>query len=166
MLRTRLVTWLLLGAVLSVVVVAAVDALRSSGGERTASRASTSPPTTQHVRSVAARCLRRDIKVSIEVRDDWRHRRVATLVGRYLGSSHCDQQVLPFKLTIRDSAGTRLGEWKGTLTNGGPVSTGIEWAFALPDVWRCDRSGPYLAVAHVGPYSAQRGNLSRSAITC
>jgi hypothetical protein len=41
-----------------------------------------------------------------------------------------------------------------------------ERTFSLPDTYRCDRPGPYLATATVGLCTARRDGLSSSEITC
>lgn len=176
--RTRLINWLIVGGVIALVVVAVVDAVRSfggettavsPGGETTASAATPPTPTAGRAGSRLPSCSRRDLALSVEVRKSDGNNRVATVVMRHGGANRCYHRTFPVILKIIDREGTQIGDWGssgGILWNEGAVSAGAEWTFALPGVLRCDRPGPFRALATVGPYSARRSNLSRSAITC
>ena len=166
MIRTRF-TWLIVGGVIALLIAASVDAFRSSDTESTA--APTTAPTTaaETAANALPRCTRRQIAVSIEILASELgvdEPSVATIVLRHVGGSPCAQAFAGSQFMIRDRAGSRIGFW--TLPLGGAFSTGTEQTFRLPGVRRCDRRGPFVAVAKVGPYTARRGKLSRSEITC
>jgi hypothetical protein len=172
--RTRL-TQLLVGGVAAVLVVAAIDALRSLGGSQsspTIAVATTNPPASRTLRE----CTRSEMAVSIEVRqaaqtapagmDVLPHRRrVATVVVRRVGSEPCFGQLLPFSLKIWDGEGRIDARWRSNLwyTNFPPAA---ERTVSLPDVYDCDRPGPFRTIAVVGPYVARRDHLSYTDVTC
>jgi len=183
MTRNRL-TWVIVGAVVALLVVAGVDALLSSDGKTTASRTTgsatsatetTVSPTTastttgkEAVITPAPPCTRRQIEVSIEVLKLAPNQPpVAALVMRGVGAT-CWQDKVGFLFTIRDRRGRQVGRWQVQPDNGfgGLFQRGVEGTFAVHDVDHCDYPGPYVALVTVGPYSARRGNLSRSEITC
>jgi hypothetical protein len=88
---------------------------------------------------------------------------VATIVVRNVGAPRC-LGVWGMRFTITDRAGKTVGAWLDSAWFVGYYSPGREKTFSYPDIWRCDRPGPFAAVATVGPYSASRRNLSRSQI--
>ena len=160
MIRTRL-TWVIVGAVVALLIAAGVDALRSSDRETSAPTTTASTTTVgRRPGSTLSRCTRLQVAVSIEIREG-----VATLVVRHVGANPCHQPYSGFSLRIKDRAGKVIGRWSGARFGGDflPVS---EQTFSLPAVRHCDRPGPFLALATVGPYSARRGKLSRSEIAC
>jgi hypothetical protein len=160
MIRTRL-TWVIVGAVVALLIAAGVDALRSSDRESSAPTTTASTTTVgRRAGSTLPRCTREQVAVSIEIRKG-----VATIVVRHVGANPCDLRYRRFRLTIRDRAGNVIGQWGGARF-GGDFSPGSEQTFSLPAVWHCDRRGPFLALATVGPYGARRSKLSRSEITC
>lgn len=163
--RTRITSWLLAVAVVAVVAVAAVDAIFPAD-EATRSSLPTSATTAGRPETQLPECTRREIGVSMVVRDDALNRRVVTVVAHRIGTRPCHQPYLGFELWIRDRVGRSIGNWKGALFSGGDASPGTTWSFSLPDVWTCRRPGPYVAVGKAGPYTARLGNLSRTAITC
>jgi hypothetical protein len=176
MIRTRL-TWVVVGALVALVVVAGIDALRSSEGETTASPAtSTRRATTTGTASATATgpslpaCTREDIAVSVEVRrpnpDRQQSRPVAAIVMRGIGARQCFQDFSGVLFTIEDGDGMQIGSWQLTGRFGGEFAPGVEQTFFLPGVGTCDRPGPCVALATVGDYSARRGDLSREEITC
>jgi hypothetical protein len=165
---------LIAAVAVAVVVVAAVDAFRSSDRKATASpeAASTAAPERQGVR----RCAQGDMAVAIDVRhpssaqasgrfEATRRRAVATIVLRNVGSMRC-HWVWGFRLAVTDRAGRQVGRWLDSGWFVGDYIPGAEKTFSLPGVFQCDGPGPFVAFAAVGPYAARRGDLSRSEITC
>jgi hypothetical protein len=173
--RTR-VTQVIVGGVAAVLVVAGIDALRSSTSKDQSSALSSATTTVPPSVSAAPACTPDQVAVSIEVRHAAqtappglhplpRRRVVATIVVRRRGGGACSQDPLPFALNIYDRDGRQVADWVSTLYFAG-FAAGAERDVSLPDVYRCDRPGPFYAVATVGPYTARRGHLSYSAITC
>ncbi|MGH3033283.1 MAG: hypothetical protein ACRDON_01840 [Gaiellaceae bacterium] len=159
--------------------VAGVDALRSSDSETSAptttastTTASTGAPTTvvETPDTPLPFCTPRQIAVSIEV-----PKGVPVIVVRHIGGTPCHlgEKDPGLRLTIRDRGGNQVGflpdqrvfpsAW--TLDFEGDLAAS-RWTFPLPFARRCPWPGPFLALATVGPYSARRGNLSRSEIAC
>jgi hypothetical protein len=159
MIRNRL-TSVLAGAVVALLVVATVDALRSSGGDTTEPAPTASTTTTKEAIVTPPPCAWREIAVSIRIRG------VATIFVRNAGARPCFLDVAGFRFTIRDRAGRRVGLWTDPTWFAGDLSPDSAKTVSLPAVFRCDRPGPYVAIATVGPYSVRRGSLSRSEITC
>ena len=162
----------LVGAGIALVAVAAVDALRSS--DHTSATSRTPGSTTTVKRTGYHRCPRRDIAVGIEVRRPSSlqnsgaplgagRQPVATIVVRNVGPRRC-LGVWGLRFTITDRAGNPVGRWLDSAWFVGYYSPGRAKTFSYPDIYRCDRPGPFAASATVGPYSASRGNLSRSQI--
>jgi hypothetical protein len=94
------------------------------------------------------------------------HHRVATMVLRNVSTFRC-RGGSAFSITIRDHVGTMVGEWHDPgnwFTD--YYRPGEYQTFSLPAVWRCDRRGPFTAIATIGSYTARRIGLRRSDITC
>jgi hypothetical protein len=158
--------------------VAAVDAVRSSDNRKakSATTATKSSLTSIH------RCAQGDLAVTIEPRHPPesqlgeqaggyevhvpRHRRIATIVARNVTTRRCLLIVGDVRLRIRDRTGKLVGKWISGAWFVHSYAPGSEWTFSLPDTYRCDRPGPYLATANVGLYTVRRDGLSRSEITC
>jgi hypothetical protein len=160
--RTRW-TWVVVGGVAALLFVAGVDALRSSADSE-ASAPAASTTTTEIPSGYLPSCTQRHLRVSIEVREG-----VTTVVARNIAAHACYRFLRVSRLTIEDRAGNLVWD----LRDGGPrlvdgfFRSGSEKTFRLPkDTVLCDSPGPYLALVTVGPYSARRGNLSRSEIAC
>jgi hypothetical protein len=178
MTRTRL-TWVIVGAVVALLVIAGVDALRSAMSETTASTTTASTTTASASRRTAPTttperadlslpsCTRQEIAVSIEIL-----RGIANNVVRNVGSSSCRLPQLGIELTIKDRAGKQV--WQGELSAeespfGGDFSPGFEQTVHFPSpnfVPHCFRRSPFLALATIGPYSVRSGNLSGTEIGC
>lgn len=182
MLRTR-ITWVIGGAVVVLLIIAGVDALRSSLGEPRAA-VGTAPT---HVSNQATACKRSEMVVAIEVRKPdetrpvwnqrdqdnpgwraWRRTPVATLVVRNAGSSDC---VLvhgagTYDFGIRDRAGRWMARWDGVNVFPGQYAPAQERTFSLPNVFSCDRPGPFSATATVGHSSARLKGLTYDQVTC
>jgi putative effector of murein hydrolase len=77
MIRTR-ITWLIAGGVVALLVVAGIDALRSSDSEATASTRPASTTTPEAADLSLPRCTRQQITVSIEIRGGIAKQRRAT----------------------------------------------------------------------------------------
>jgi hypothetical protein len=175
--RKRL-TILLVGGVAALLVVAGIDALRSStSNDRQSVPSNTTTTVPPSLVSTAPACTRAEVAVSIDVRHASqtplpglgvlpRRRVVATVVVRRVGAGPCAEDPLPFALNVYDRSGRQVGDWLSTLYFAGSFAPGAERDVSLPGVYRCDRPGPFHAVASVGPYTARLGHLSYSAITC
>jgi hypothetical protein len=173
---------IVMGAVIAVIVIAAVDAFRSRDHDTTA-HATTAATTPRNVAPVR-RCAPGDLAVAIEIRRPSRvqtsggvfaatrpRRRVATIVVRNVRAPPCLFASGGFHLTISDRTGKVIGEWnddprRGLVWFAHTYSPGSEKTFSLPTVYRCDRPGPFVAVATVGSNITLRGYLSRRQITC
>jgi hypothetical protein len=171
---------LLVGGVVVFLAVSVVNGLRSSGHDAT-SVPSTTPAKTSAPRARNASVVGLGVRqcagetwIAIEVRRPSRlqdsgvfevhsQHRVATIVMR-----HVDRSCLggsAFTFTIRDRLGTVVGRWNGSW----PADfnrQGRSRTFSLPAVRRCDRPGPFTAVAVVGGYSTHRTGLRRDEIAC
>jgi hypothetical protein len=55
-----------------------------------------------------------------------------------------------------------VGQWNET----GYYPSGGYRTFSLPSMYRCNRAGPFTAVAVVGGFTARRRGLRRSDIAC
>jgi hypothetical protein len=160
--RRKLIGLGLVGGVIAVVVVAGVDALRSSDNHA-ASLPTRSSTTTSDGSGGASppRCIRgRQVEIAIEMRLG-----VATVVLRHVGMRPCFQPAGRSRFLVFDRRGKRIAIWDD-LPFGGIFRRGTEQTFALPDVYTCNRQGPFTAVAQFRAYSVRREGLSRSEITC
>jgi hypothetical protein len=90
---------------------------------------------------------------------------VATVVVEHVGGEPCLQPSADFRFLITNRARDRVGLWTPPMF-AGSYEAGEEMRFGVPDVFRCDRPGPFIAKATLGPYAARRGNLTRSQISC
>jgi hypothetical protein len=166
MIRTR-ITWLIAGGVVTLLVVAGVDALRSTDSEATASTTTASMTTPEAADHSLPHCTRQQITVSIEIRGG-----IANNVVRQIGSRPCRLRNLGIELTIKDRAGKPV--WEGEISAeesvfGGDFSPGSEQTIHFPNpnfVPHCFRRDPFLALATIGPYSVRRSNLSGGEIGC
>ena len=177
-------TRIIIAGAVALVVVGAVGAL-GSGGLNTTERATTATTTTNKVGTVRL-CGRDDLTAEIDIRRPSRvlqppgpgafapsvRRPVATVVVRNPGTHRCLLSSGVFDLTIRDRTGkTVMGRWDGPWF-GGTYSPGSGKPFSLPDVYTCDRQGPFIAEATVitdatvKPITTRRDNLTRREITC
>lgn len=171
---------LLVGGVVAFLAVAMVNGLRSTRHHTTLLKstapAKTSAPgaTTVSVVGLGVRQCAGDMWIAIEIRRPshrqdsgvfevhWQHR-VATIVLRHVNRSCLGGSAFTF--TIRDRVGRIVGRWNGNW----PADfsrQGRSRTFSLPGVDRCDRLGPFTAVAVVGGYRTHRTGLDRNEITC
>jgi hypothetical protein len=94
-------------------------------------------------------------------------RRVATVVLRNISKRHCFAGSGEFALTIVDRVGEIVGRWDDPADYFAYYyQPGDYHTFSLPSVDRCDRPGPFTALAIVGRLTARRTGLRRSDITC
>jgi hypothetical protein len=93
-------------------------------------------------------------------------RPVATIVVRNVGVDDCRIAPGAFSLVIKDRRGKVVGEWDDPAWFAGIYRPSTVKQFSLPDVLRCDRPGPFVALAVVDSYTARRDKLSRREITC
>jgi hypothetical protein len=178
-LRGRL-TWIIVGAVVAVVVVAGIDALRSSLRE-TRIPVETAPAINRS--TVVSECNVRQMEAAIEVRKPdntrpvwnqrdargwraWQRTPAATLVMRNVGSSDCILSEGTFDFGIRDRTNRWMARWNGDNVFPGLYAPGQERSFSLPNVFSCDRPGPFRAIATVGDYSARLDDLAYREVTC
>lgn len=165
---------LIAAVAIALVLVIAVDAVRSSDRKTTARPKTASPGEApgQRVRL----CAQGDMAVAIDVRhpsssrasgrfEAPRRRAVATIVLRNVGSLRC-QWVWGFRMAVTDRTGRQVGRWLDSGWFVDDYIPGSEKTFSLPGVYRCDGPGPFVAFAAAGRHWARRGNLSRSEITC
>ena len=100
---------------------------------------------------------------------DWAHvhsqHRVATVVLRNVSGRPCYGGAA-FTFTIRDRAGRIVGAWDSHDWFSAYYQPGGYQTFSLPSVYRCDRPGPFTAIAVVGNHTARRDGLHLSEITC
>jgi len=185
MLRTRL-TWIILCAVAALLVVAGLDALRSS--LRDPSAAERTAPTFTGATNVSHEnpvCNRRQMVVSVQVRKPdetrpvwnqrerdnsgwraWPRTPVATLVVRNVGSSACRLVHGRYDFGIKDRADRWMARWDGNNVFAGTYESSTETSFSLPSVFSCDRPAPFRAIATVGRYSARLNDLTYGQVTC
>jgi hypothetical protein len=112
--------------------------------------------------------VRRPSHRQVSVRD-WAHvhsqHRVATVVLRNISSRPC-YGGSAFDFKILDRVGRTVGDWDSPTWFAGYYQPSGYRTFSLPSVIRCDRPGPFTAIAVVGRYTARRHGLRRSEITC
>jgi hypothetical protein len=161
MIRTRL-TWIIVGAVVAVLVVAGVDALRSDK-ETSASTTTESTTTVEQAATTRPDCTNRQFAVSIEVGkpDPKRQRAPAIIFVRHVGDSPCQLDASSFRMTIKDRTGKGMGVWRGLLYYRADAFRDSE-----PLVIPCDRPGPFLALVALSPSPTPPGKPFRSEITC
>lgn len=162
MIRTRL-TWVVVGAVAALLVVAGVDALRSSDGKRNASTPTASTTATHSATGPVRRCTRLDIRVSIEILGG-----SANVVVRNVGLTACQLRPLPLNVTLRDRLGRTLhfGRSAEEALFGGDYGGGEGRTSGGAEIENCQLRGPFRLRATVGPYAAQRGGLTASEVGC
>ena len=179
-------SWVIGGAIGALLVFAGIDALRSSLGD-TKAAVKTTPTRLTNVSNQATACKRSQMVVAIEVRKPdetrpvwnlrdrdnpgwraWQRTPVATLVVKNAGSSDCAlvHGDGTYDFGIRDRAGRWMARWDGNNVFGGQYAPAEERSFSLPNVYSCDRPGPFRAMATVGPYSALLNRLTYSQVTC
>jgi hypothetical protein len=173
-------TRLIVAAVATLVVVAALDALRTGITQKHSPRGSTSPAISAGSApavKILPECRRADVTVRIELRrpaasqvgsseyeTSTRHR-VATIVVRNVSNHPC-RTIWGFHLTIKDPAGRTIGEWLAASWFTRSYPPGFEKTFSLPAVYTCKHPGPYVALATVGIFTVRRERLTRHQITC
>jgi hypothetical protein len=160
-LRRTAVSWFIAGAVLVLLAVAGVDALRSSGDR--ASAPATRSTTAAEGASRRPPCSPEQTDVTFEFRG-----RVATNVVRHVGGGECVLPYLTVVLTIDDHAGTRIFSSRRPSALWGVLAPGSvqDSHFRIPDaVPRCLQGGPFQVRATVGSYSAHR-ELSANGLAC
>jgi hypothetical protein len=165
--RTRLI-WVVLGGVLALAVAGAVYAHRGSRSSGTASetraRQFSVPP--KNATAPLPLCSAEQIAASIDVLGGR-----ATIAMRHSRGEACHLARLPVHLKMWDRAGSpvRLPTAEGAhlpLWVGGDFSSGFEQLLSIHRVFPdCDQRGPFLVVAHVGPYVVRR-TLSRNEVAC
>jgi hypothetical protein len=153
----------------ALVVVVAVDAIRTPH-QRSAETPTTTAPRFGGDRRVAGEgptvpgCRGGAIAVRIGFAP-MAERRRATVIVQNLGARPC-YGGWTFLLALRDRAQRQVGWWADGARFRGVYAPGTRRVFSLPGGYPCDRPGPYVAVAAIGPYTARRGGLSRTEIGC
>jgi hypothetical protein len=161
-LRRTGISWVIGGAVVVLLAVAGVDALRSSGNGATAP-ASPSPTAREAADSGPPHCGLEQIDVIFEFRG-----RVATNVVRHVHGGECVLPYLRVVLTIDDRAGTRIfaGRRPSALWGVLQPDSVHNSHFPIPDaVPGCAQGGPFQVRATVGSYSTHR-ELSANELAC
>lgn len=159
MIRRRL-SWVIVGGAVALLVVAGVDALRSSESETSASPTSASTTT---VESVPPRCTLEQIGISIEILGGY-----ATAVVRNVSGAPCHLQPLPIQATLTDQGGRKAMRFQLVEQQefGGDFLPGFQETATAGYIENCHLRGPFLLVVSAGPYSARRSKLSPSEIGC
>jgi hypothetical protein len=162
-------TWVIVGAVVALVVFAGVDGLRSPN-KATSESTTTGSTTTveQTVKQASGRlptCTRRQIAVSVEVREataDQQLARATVVVGR-IGTSRCSLDGAFAEMRIKDRTGQIVEHWwRARLW-----LRSESLAASVPLEFPCERGGPFLALVKVvGLNPAPPNKLFRSEITC
>jgi hypothetical protein len=107
MFRTRL-TWVIVGGVATLLIVAGVDALRSSKNELPAATTTAAMTSPEGAEVTLPRCARGQITISLEVR-----RRIVVNAVENVGSGPCHLGSVMLGLTMEDRAGKTA--WQGAL---------------------------------------------------
>jgi hypothetical protein len=158
-------TWVIVASVGGLLLIAGLDALRSSEASRDSAPAA-STKTTRTAADVSDSllpCDTQDLRISIVVR-----RGSPTVVARNFGDT-CYRLLHGWHLRVEDRAGDALVEWDeiGPLADGiFPADSESSFGFSRGQPIRCKSPGPYLVSATVGPYFARRGHLSAGEISC
>jgi hypothetical protein len=152
-------------------------ALAIAAHSRSAVPAPANGPSQQQQHSLSGDCSNRDMEATFELRRPSHrqdagvfkahsHRRVVTIVVRNVGVAGCYGRPA-FRMKILDRQGRTVGAWddQGGWFAAYYMPGGIR-TFSLPDVYRCDRPGPFTAIARVHGQLIRRRHLSRSQITC
>jgi len=177
-------TWFIAGGVIAVALFAGLDAVRSSLRE-TPTAAETAPTVTRPtvVSHTFPECNQDQMTVAVEVRKPdstrpvwnqreargwraWQRTPVATLVMRNVGSGYCVIVDGPFDFGIRDRADRWMARWNGNNVFPGLYAPKQERSFSLPNVFSCDRPGPFRAIGTVGDQSARLNDLAYHEVTC
>lgn len=174
-------TRLIVAAVAMLVVVAAIDAIRSgtsvSTSPRPGSTSAISVGSTTAVK-ILPECGRADMAAHIAIRRPaasqlldagvypaTSQHRVATIVLRNVSDHPC-RTIWGLHLTIEDRAGRTIGEWVAASWFARVYPPGFEKTFSLPAVYTCKHPGPFVALADVGILTVRRAGLTRRQITC
>lgn len=174
-------TRLIVAAVATLVVVAAIDAIRSGTSASTSPRSGSTSALSVDGTSAAKilpECGRADMTLHIAVRrpaasqllDSGAYpatsqHRVATVVLRNVSDHPC-RTIWGLHLTIEDTAGRTIGEWVAASWFTRIYPPGFEKTFSLPAVYTCKYPGPFVALADVGILTVRRDGLTRRQITC
>jgi hypothetical protein len=155
-------TWVVVAGVGALLLLAGVDALRSSGDSE-ASAPTATATSSKLPRVSLPPCTQQDISISIEVRDGG-----AVAVARNIGAEACYRLLRGWRVRIEDRAGTLVEERVEVRPLAdGLFPTGSERAFWLtPNPVLCVSPGPYVALVTVGPYTTRLASLSRSEVAC
>jgi hypothetical protein len=153
MFRTRL-TWVIVGGVATLLIVAGVDALRSSKNELPAATTTAAMTSPEGAEVTLPRCARGQITISLEVR-----RRIVVNAVENVGSGPCHLGSVMLGLTMEDRAGKTA--WQGALPSAlwGDLQSRSQQTVRFPipnDIPRCHRRDPFLLVATAGDYSDRR----------
>jgi hypothetical protein len=161
-LRRTGISWVIGGAVVVLLAVAGVDALRSSGNGATAP-ARPSKTAGEGAGSGPPHCTPEQTDITFEF-----HGRVATNVVRHVGGGKCVLPYLSVALTIDDQAGTTIFSDRRPSALWGVLAPGSvqDSRFRIPDaVPGCAQGGPFQVRATVGSYSTHR-ELSADELAC
>jgi hypothetical protein len=154
-------TWVIVGAVSAVFVVAGIDALRSPDKPTVAATTAETSGSATLPGSQGPACTRQQTAISITARR-YRDRWNGTLLVQRHGESACRQLHSHFRVAISDAAGKRLGVWSGEF-DGATVDLGARFAAVRVP---CDRPGPLLALVTVGLNPDPQGRPFRTEVKC
>jgi hypothetical protein len=154
------ITWVVVGALAALIVVAGIDALRSPDEPTVAATTTETSRSATTPRDQRPPCTRRQTVVSLTARK-YRDRWYGTLFVQRHEASAC-RQPSHFRVTISDGVGKRLGVFSGRF-DGATVDLGVRFASVRVP---CDRPGPLLALVTVGPNPASQGRPFRTEVKC
>ena len=154
-------SWVVLGAVATLLFVAGVDAFRP---DRQAPALTTRAPTTAAVlaSSQLPRCTEREVSVSIEILGG-----LATTVVRHIGDDPCRLPPVTVRIVLVDASGDEVQFAYPSTPFGGDLEPGSEQTANFPEeIVGCQRRGPFGATVSIGQFSAHRTGLSDSEVGC
>jgi hypothetical protein len=168
---TRTLTWVVVGGIVSLLVVGAVDALRPSGTPTSASKTTAAPkrPAGDQIslpvetESVPPpRCTAQQLALTIENLGGG-----PALALLHVWAEPCRTPRLPIEVALLDRAGHSVEATVGIQPAFPPTTLSSNVALSAPFtfVYLCGEPKPVFAVADAGPYSA-RGRLPRSYGAC
>lgn len=143
-------TWLVLGAVVTVALAAAVDALLVDESDESApatTRFSEPSPRGGEATGDIPGCERNQLRLVIEVPE------TPTAALQHVRGDLCETENLAIRITIPGGRGRLLGP-RGAF--GGLLPPNTQQIVQFRYSPACNERGPFLAVIRAGPYTAQR----------
>jgi hypothetical protein len=143
-------TWLVIGAVGAVALVAAVDAFLVDESDESApatTRSSEPSPRVGEATRDIPGCEKNQLRLVIEVRE------TPTAALQHVRGDLCETENLAIRITIPGGRGRVLGP-RGAF--GGLLSPNSQQIVQFRYSPACNERGPFFAVVHAGPDTAQR----------